>query len=233
MQIAEHIDILLTRPPAEQRPQIRHRVRSGLRRTYRNGLKRVLDVALVVALAPVALPCVGLFALLIRLEDGSPAFYGQSRLGRGGKVFRCWKLRTMVTDADRLLDTHLESDPRARAEWDLYQKLRNDPRITRTGRWLRATSLDELPQLWNVLRGEMSLVGPRPMLPEQRVRYTGSAYYRLRPGLTGPWQVSDRNDCAFERRASWDRCYSSRLSLAFDLLILLRTVYVVMDKKGR
>lgn len=227
-----HLETTSRRVQLELTGSLRNTPRSMARLAYRNGFKRVLDVSLVVLAAPFVFPVLALLALLIRLDDGGPAFFGQNRLGRGGREFRCWKLRTMNPNAEQMLVTHLQEDPAARDEWDVYQKLSMDPRITRMGGWLRATSLDELPQLWNVLCGDMSLVGPRPMLPEQQVLYLGLAYFRLRPGLTGPWQISARNDSAFVRRASWDRYYNSHLSLGFDVLILLGTVRVVLGRKG-
>jgi exopolysaccharide production protein ExoY len=176
-----------------------------------DSIKRYIDIALVLASAPVSLLLVGVFALLIWL-DGGKAFFGQQRVGRNGKTFTCWKLRTMVPDAERQLEQYLERDPTARAEWDRTQKLKHDPRITRIGRFLRATSADELPQLWNVLVGDMSLVGPRPMLPEQQPLYPGTAYYDLRPGITGFWQVSDRNQSSFASRAIYDAEYARNMS---------------------
>ena len=138
----------------------------------------------------------------------------------------------MVVDADARLAAHLAADPALRAEWDETQKLKRDPRITAVGRLLRKTSLDELPQLWNVLKGDMSLVGPRPMMPEQRALYPGRAYYQMRPGLTGPWQVSDRNAVSFAGRAEFDADYARRMSLATDLCILFLTVWVVLRGTG-
>ena len=165
-------------------------------------------------------------------RDGGPAFYVQDRIGLDGRVFRLWKLRSMVIDADQRLAAHLAADPALRAEWDETQKLKRDPRITAVGRLLRKTSLDELPQLWNVLKGDMSLVGPRPMMPEQRALYPGRAYYQMRPGLTGPWQVSDRNEVSFAGRAEFDADYAGRMSLATDLGILFLTVWVVLRGTG-
>ena len=129
-------------------------------------------------------------------------------------MFRLWKLRSMVVDADRKLEEYLCANPAARAEWDETQKLKDDPRITAAGRLIRKTSLDELPQLWNVLIGDMSLVGPRPMMPQQAELYPGRDYYRLRPGLTGLWQISDRNATSFAARAAYDAEYSRQMSLA-------------------
>ncbi|SDY32990.1 Sugar transferase involved in LPS biosynthesis (colanic, teichoic acid) [Jannaschia faecimaris] len=200
--------------------------------SYREHLKRGLDILLVMLAAPVALPLVALIALIVAC-DGGPAFYSQDRLGRGGRRFRMWKLRSMVVDADAALAAHLDGNPTARAEWVRNQKLANDPRITRLGQLIRRTSLDELPQLWNVLTGDMSLVGPRPMLPEQRVLYPGHTYFRLRPGLTGNWQVSDRNATTFAARADFDLTYDRALSLLTDLTIIAATVGVVLRATGR
>jgi lipopolysaccharide/colanic/teichoic acid biosynthesis glycosyltransferase len=193
--------------------------------------KRVLDVVLVLLAAPFVLPVVLGLGLLIR-RDGGAAFYCQPRIGRGGKVFRLWKLRSMVPDADRRLEAHLRADPLARAEWDETQKLKEDPRITAAGRLIRKTSLDELPQLWNVLLGDMSLVGPRPMMPQQAELYPGRDYYRLRPGLTGLWQISDRNQTSFAARAAYDAEYSRQMSLVTDVLVLFATVWVVLRGTG-
>lgn len=193
--------------------------------------KRALDIALILVVVPVALTLVGLFALLARL-DGGPAFYGQARVGRGGRLFTCWKIRTMVPDADARLAGHLAANPEARAEWDECQKLRDDPRVTAFGRLLRATSLDELPQLWNVFIGEMSLVGPRPFTPDQTSLYVGRCYYKLRPGLTGYWQVGGRNDVSFAARAIDDSRYAREMSLAVDLGVIVRTIGVVLSRKG-
>lgn len=207
--------------------------RSGTRRSsfYRRCGKRLLDIAFVLAGLPVILFVIAAAAMAISLSGGRP-FFAQDRLGQGGRVFRFWKLRTMVPDAEQALERHLAENPQARVEWDTYQKLRDDPRITRVGRVLRKTSLDELPQVWNVLRGDMSLVGPRPMLPEQYPRYPGKAYLELRPGLTGPWQISERNGSAFAGRGGYDDAYARELSLATDLGILLVTLRVVAQATG-
>ena len=170
---------------------------------YRNVFKRAFDVVFVVLVGVVVLPFVLVLALFIAL-DGRAPFYRSDRVGKHGRTFRMLKLRTMVKDADKQLDDYLQMDVQARNEWAVTQKLKDDPRITFLGRVLRKFSLDELPQLWNVLMGDMSLVGPRPMMPSQRVLYPGLAYYGLRPGLTGIWQISDRNACSFSRRADFD-----------------------------
>jgi exopolysaccharide production protein ExoY len=186
----------------------------------------------VLLAAPIVLPLVAALALFVR-RDGGPAFYIQDRVGQGGRLFRCWKLRSMVPDADAELKAHLERDPAARREWAVHQKLKDDPRITPIGRIIRKTSMDELPQLWNVLCGDMSLVGPRPMMPEQSMLYPGEAYYRLRPGLTGFWQISARNGTAFADRAHYDSQYDSRLSFLTDTLVLIATVRVVLRGTGQ
>lgn len=193
--------------------------------------KRCLDVALVLLTAPVSLLIIGLLAALVWL-DGGHAFYTQERLGRNGRVFPLWKLRSMVPDADERLRQYLAENPEARQEWASSQKLKNDPRVTALGRYLRKYSLDELPQLWNVLVGDMSLVGPRPMFPVQRVLYPGTAYFDFRPGLTGLWQISERNGCTFAERATYDNRYAESVSLATDLQILFKTVAVVFRGTG-
>lgn len=194
--------------------------------------KRLLDIALIVFAAPVALLLIAVAAVLLWIEGGSP-FYRQARLGRKGETFQILKLRTMVRDADRKLEAYLAADPKMRAEWDRTQKLRHDPRITPTGHFLRKTSLDELPQLWNVLRGDMSLVGPRPMLPEQLPLYGDAAhYFALRPGITGYWQVSQRNESAFAARTALDMAYLYDVSFAEDARILWRTVGAVVNRTG-
>lgn len=194
-------------------------------------VKRCFDILAVIISAPVTLPLIGILALLVRLDGGS-AFFGQQRLGRNGEIFTIWKLRSMVPDADRVLDEYLQQDPAAKSEWDRTQKLRNDPRITWLGRYLRKYSADELPQLWNVLVGHMSLVGPRPMFPEQRAQYPGTSYFEMRPGLTGLWQVSDRNECSFAERATHDTRYAGIMSFGTDIRILLMTVLVVVRGTG-
>jgi lipopolysaccharide/colanic/teichoic acid biosynthesis glycosyltransferase len=209
------------------------RVRRAPTRTglYRSYFKRAFDILAVLLAAPFVLPVVLVMGLLVR-RDGGSAFYCQDRVGRGGAVFRIWKLRSMVVDADQKLEAYLATDPVARAEWDEHQKLKSDPRITAVGRLIRKTSLDELPQLFNVLRGDMSLVGPRPMMPDQARLYPGRAYYRLRPGLTGFWQISDRNETSFAGRAAYDTQYARRLSLPTDVKVIFATIMVVLRGTG-
>lgn len=198
---------------------------------YRAGFKRVFDVLAILGAAPLVIPVMVLLALIVALGGGNP-FYKQRRVGLNGHIYTMWKFRSMVANADAALATYLRAHPAARAEWDRTQKLKNDPRITPVGRILRKTSLDELPQLLNVLKGEMSLVGPRPMLPEQQGMYPGTAYYKLLPGITGPWQVSARNETAFAERATFDTRYHNTCTFAGDLKMLLATVAVVTRATG-
>lgn len=198
---------------------------------YRNFGKRALDITAVTLASVFVVPLILLLALAVAM-DGSSPFYWNDRVGLGGRTFRMLKLRTMVPNADQMLEQYLSRNPEARLEWDSTQKLKADPRITRVGRFLRKTSLDELPQLWNVLLGDMSLVGPRPMMPSQRTLYNGLAYYAVRPGITGPWQVSDRNEVEFSKRAEFDRQYEADISLLTDLRLLLATTRVVIRGTG-
>lgn len=212
-------------------PAISAMPRASLNGPYRRGLKRVFDLCAVLAAAPVVVPVIAGLAVAVAISGGQP-FYTQERVGMGGRVFRMWKLRSMVRGADALMEAHLAADPAARAEWDTTQKLKNDPRITRFGRFLRRSSLDELPQLWNVVTGEMSLVGPRPMMVNQRTLYPGTAYYALRPGITGLWQTAGRNRTTFAARAEYDAAYEAEVTLKRDLLVLWRTVNVVVNATG-
>ena len=196
--------------------------------------KRALDIVGaglgLVVLAPFFL----IVAMMVR-ADGGPAFFAHQRVGRGGKLFGCLKFRSMVIDSQARLEALLANDPAARAEWDATRKLKNDPRITRIGRFLRSTSLDELPQLINVLRGEMSLVGPRPVQEAEIDRYYGASaahYMAVRPGITGLWQVSGRSETSYESRVALDVAYVSRPSLLADIAILLRTPVAVLSRRG-
>ena len=198
---------------------------------YRRGLKRVVDLAVVLMLA---LPVLAVVLILVALvmRDGHSPFFLQERLGKGGRVFRMVKLRTMVPNAERVLADTLAASPAARAEWEHHQKLRRDPRITPVGALLRRTSLDELPQLVNVALGHMSLVGPRPMMPCQRSLYPGHEYFEMRPGVTGFWQVADRHESSFAERAAFDRRYHEELSFGTDLRVMWQTVGVVASASG-
>lgn len=196
--------------------------------------KRSFDLIGSLVLLLVMLPVFVLVALLVTIEGG-PVFYVHQRVGRGGKPFGCLKFRTMLVDGDRLLQSLLDSNPSARREWESGHKLRNDPRITRIGTFLRQYSLDELPQLLNVLRGEMSLVGPRPVVSSELDRFYGgmaAAYMSVRPGITGPWQVSGRSSVHYDRRVALDIAYAANHSFAGDLVILGRTVGAVLSRRG-
>ncbi len=198
---------------------------------YRMVGKRTLDILLILIASPIVVPVVALFALIIATDGHSP-FFKQLRVGKDGRRFTMWKLRTMVPNAEEMLARHLEQNPAAREEWENKQKLQNDPRCTRIGRAFRKTSLDELPQLINVLLGDMSLIGPRPMMPDQQSLYPGRAYYKLRPGMTGLWQVSKRNESEFAARAEFDDTYHADLSFWVDMKILVKTAFVVVRGTG-
>ena len=207
----------------------------GTRTGYRAFGKRALDLALGLALIPFALPIIGLIAILVRRDDGGAPFFGHTRVGREGAEFRCWKIRTMVPDAETRLAEHLAADPKAAAEWEAEVKLTHDPRITRLGAFLRKTSLDELPQLWNVLKGDMSFVGPRPVPKKELEKYGAfkPSYLAVRPGITGLWQVSGRNEVSYAERVQLDVDYHRNHDLAMDLGILVRTAGVVLRPTGK
>ncbi|MGR3502343.1 sugar transferase [Pseudaestuariivita sp.] len=200
-------------------------------RPYRRVFKRALDVTLVLMAAPAVLFVLVILAAAIAMDGVNP-FYRQKRLGQNGRVFSMWKLRSMVRNADALLESHLASDIKARREWELTQKLKVDPRITPIGRIIRKSSLDELPQLWNVLIGDMSLVGPRPMMVAQKELYPGTHYEQMRPGITGLWQISERNECSFADRSIFDSAYHQSMSFKTDCVILVRTLGVVARGTG-
>lgn len=208
-------------------------VRNNLARRSNRWIKRAFDLAgatvLLIALAPAML----FIAWRVR-QSGASAFYGHIRIGQGGTPFKCLKFRSMRPDADRVLQELLAKDPAAKAEWQQNFKLRDDPRITPIGHFLRRTSLDELPQIINVIRGEMSLVGPRPVVPEELERYGDAAplYLEAKPGITGLWQVSGRSDTTYAERVSLDAWYVRNWSLWYDIAILLKTVRVVLDRRG-
>ncbi len=215
----------------EDREPQKQSIKPPRRGAYRAVFKRVMDVTAVVLAGPIIVPLVFGLALGVR-RDGGGAFYSQLRVGMDGRHFRMWKLRSMVTDADDRMADYLAANPQARAEWEATQKLKSDPRITRFGQFLRRSSLDELPQLWNVLIGEMSLVGPRPIMLNQQALYPGTSYYGLRPGITGYWQTGERNGTTFQQRAGYDDAYEADLSLTTDLKVLSRTLGVVMNCTG-
>ena len=196
--------------------------------------KRALDIAGALVLLVVFSPLMLVIALLMLPQRG-PAFFGHNRVGQGGAEFACLKFRTMVPDAEARLKDLLERDPDARRQWQADHKLDNDPRITRFGNFMRRSSLDELPQLLNVLRGDMSLVGPRPVTRAELQRYgkDDASYLALRPGLTGKWQVSGRNDISYAGRVALDSAYARDFSIRGDVTILLQTVGVVLGATGK
>ena len=195
---------------------------------------RVADIVLASAMLAFILPLWLAVALLIKLQDGGPVIFAHRRLGRGGRTFYCLKFRSMVVDSDVRLAQLLQRDPLARAEWEADHKLRRDPRVTPLGNFLRRSSIDELPQLLNVLTGDMSLVGPRPIVGAEVARYGRwfGAYCAVRPGLSGLWQVSGRNDVSYRRRVALDRLYASRRSFGLYLYILAKTVPAVLMREG-
>ncbi len=196
--------------------------------------KRIFDVIIASITLIVFLPLFAFVVLLLKLTDPGPVIFRHIRVGQGGRRFACFKFRSMVLDSDKVLKTLLESDPAARKEWDRTQKLANDPRITPVGKFLRQSSLDELPQLINVIRGDMSLVGPRPIVPSELTRYGDklSLYLLARPGITGIWQVSGRNDCGYDRRIEMDANYVRNWRFSTDFVILLRTLGAVLAQRG-
>lgn len=218
---------------------VRPRATGGGRRGVPDGFyarhgKRALDLVGASVLLIAFLPLLLMIIVLMMTQRG-PIMFGHQRVGRSGKEFRCLKFRTMVVDAEERLQSLLARDVRARKEWQLNHKLEDDPRITGTGQFLRRTSLDELPQLVNVLRGEMSLVGPRPVTRAELQRYgdASASYLALRPGLTGSWQVSGRNDITYPARVAMDDRYARSFSLTGDVGLLLRTVGVVLGATGK
>ncbi|MDQ0571968.1 exopolysaccharide production protein ExoY [Variovorax paradoxus] len=175
-----------------------------------------------------------LLAIGVFLSSGAPVLYSQPRFGRGGRVFKFYKFRSMLPNSAQILEEHLRKDPVARQQWDDYQKLENDPRITRFGKFIRKTSLDELPQFWNVLVGDMSLVGPRPCMLDQKGLYGAdwSFYCAVRPGITGLWQVSGRNQLSYKKRVALDVAYVETLSVGRDIGIFIKTIWVVAVGHG-
>ncbi|SHG85708.1 sugar transferase [Cognatishimia maritima] len=201
---------------------------------YAPTVKRGFDFLLALLLLPAIVPVILCLVLWMRL-DGGPGLFGHLRIGKDGRPFRCWKIRTMVPDADQVLAELLRSDPLMCAEWAADQKLRQDPRVTPLGALLRRTSLDELPQIWNVLVGDMSLVGPRPVTKDELARYGAvkHSYLSVRPGITGLWQVSGRNGVGYSARVALDEVYCADVTFKQDLKILLKTAGVVLRCTGQ
>ncbi|HEU4622998.1 MAG TPA: sugar transferase [Burkholderiaceae bacterium] len=195
-----------------------------------NAIDRLCGLALLIALSPL----MAYVAWRIWREDGAPVLFAHWRVGKQGRLFRCYKFRSMLRNSEEVLARLLTEDPQARAEWERDQKLRNDPRITRIGHFLRKTSLDELPQLLNVVKGEMSLVGPRPITLQELKRYGPAKphYLAVKPGMTGLWQVSGRNNTTYDRRVELDRHYVESRCALLNAWILFKTVLVVVTRDG-
>ena len=209
-------------------------VRNGLLLAPLRVVKRVMDVAIAAAVLVVGMPLLLAIAGLVKLSGPGGVLYGHKRIGRHGRTFTAWKFRTMHRGADVLLRQHFERFPAARLEWERDQKLRDDPRVTRIGRFLRRLSLDELPQMWNVLRGEMSVVGPRPIVDDEVARYGDSfdLYTVVKPGITGLWQVSGRTDVGYDMRVRLDEFYVRHWSPWLDAYVLVRTVVALLCRRG-
>jgi Undecaprenyl-phosphate galactose phosphotransferase WbaP len=210
-------------------------VNQGPRRLFRyRVLKRGLDVFLVVAFSPLLLPLIAVIAVAIRTGSPGPIFFSHRRIHRHGAFFSMWKFRTMCGNSQKVLDDYLEAHPEARAEWLKNHKLRHDPRVTPIGNLLRRTSLDELPQLWNVLTGSMSLVGPRPIVAAEVEKYGPyfADYCRVKPGITGLWQISGRSQTSYDERVRLDRRYARNWTFLGDLRILCKTLASVVNQDG-
>ena len=210
------------------------RVQNNLARKSNRIMKRIFDIVATVCGGILILPILAIVAVLIYLDSPGPIVFGHKRVGQGGKEFPCYKFRSMVPNAQEALEVYLKENPAAREEWERDFKLKDDPRVTRIGKFLRKTSLDELPQLWNVLVGDMSLVGPRPIVRDEIVKYGDyiNDFYLVPPGITGVWQVSGRSDTTYEERVLMDSWYVHNWSVWIDIVYLLKTVLVVYKAKG-
>jgi len=209
-------------------------IKNNLKSLTNRSVKMLFDMTLSIVSLPLLIPMIGVIGAVIRLETKGPAIYEHERIGRNGKPFRCYKFRTMHKDAEERLKEMLGRNEEIRNEWENNWKLKNDPRITRVGRFLRKTSLDELPQIFNVLKGEMSLVGPRPYLPREKasIEENLQTICSARPGITGLWQVSGRSDTNYKYRVKLDAWYVMNWSIWFDIVILFKTVKVVLKAEG-
>lgn len=209
-------------------------LRRESRTVYSLVFKRFFDLILALTLLPLLVPLLAIIWTIARL-DGGPGFFGHKRVGLYGRAFRCWKIRTMVVDSEARLIAYLSANPEAAAEWARDHKLTDDPRVTKIGKFLRATSLDELPQIWNVIRGDMSFVGPRPVVRAEMKKYGHfrPSYMSMRPGITGIWQVSGRNDVDYANRIQMDVQYLYSASLLLDTEIILSTGLSVLGKTGK
>jgi exopolysaccharide production protein ExoY len=197
--------------------------------------KRIFDILFSISVFTLGSPFFIILFLLIKLSSKGPALYGQARIGRGGKCFLCLKFRTMYPDADSRLQILLKENPNLKKEWEENFKLKNDPRVTPIGRFLRKTSLDELPQFWNVLKGDLSVVGPRPLVRTELQRFLGKRAEKIlsvRPGLTCFWQVSGRNDISYQNRIELDEYYVDTRSNITDILLIIKTIKHMIQPKG-
>jgi undecaprenyl-phosphate galactose phosphotransferase len=211
------------------------KINNNLKSPYNRFIKRTFDLAVSILFMPVLIPFICMLGLLIKLDSPGPVFYRHKRVGRNRKAFGVYKFRSMFRDSRERLEKILKTDPEAKKEWETSFKLRNDPRITRMGAFLRKTSLDELPQIFNVLKSEMSLVGPRPVIDEEITKYykeCADYYHLVRPGITGLWQVSGRNDVDYDVRVRLDTWYVLNWSVWLDVLMLLKTIRVVLKREG-
>lgn len=197
-------------------------------------LTRVLDIGLILLAAPYILFFFVIISIMIMLDSKGGPFYKQTRIGKGGRKFQAYKFRTMVLNADQVLQRYLDESPELNAEWKATHKLKKDPRVTRVGAILRKLSLDEMPQFWNIIIGDMALIGPRPIVDAEIEKYGKcfELYIQARPGLTGLWQVSGRSDTSYQYRVQLDEYYLLNRSLKLDIIILLKTVSVVLARKG-
>ena len=211
------------------------KIKNNLKVIFNQFLKRTFDIIVSILLLPLVIPIIVVFGVLIKLDSEGPVFFIQHRLGRGEKTFKCIKFRTMYMNSDKILEEYLAKNPKAKEEWEKFKKLKGyDPRVTRVGRFLRKTSLDELPQIFNVLKGDMSLVGPRPYLPRE-VSDMGEfkdIILTIRPGITGLWQISGRNELTFKDRLKLDTWYVLNWSFWLDIVILFKTIKVVLKGEG-
>jgi len=198
--------------------------------------KRIFDILFSLIALTILLPFFIVISLIIKFSSRGPVFYAQERVGRGGSRFKCWKFRTMHQDADRKLAALLSADSKLKREWDLFHKLKKDPRIAPFGHFLRKTSLDELPQFWNVLKGDLSVVGPRPVVPDELLKHfdheATQKILSIRPGITCIWQVSGRNDTSYRTRVKLDKRYVETRSLFLDLKLVAKTIPSLFSTKG-
>jgi len=211
------------------------KIKNNLDSKINQFIKSTFDITVSIIMLPVLLPLIFILGLLIKLDSPGPIFFTHQRIGKNGKVIKVYKFRTMYIDAEKRLKEILQKDEEARKEWETYYKLKNDPRVTKIGKFLRKTSLDELPQIFNVLKGEMSLVGPRPVIKDEIEKYYkdfAEYYYMVKPGITGLWQVSGRSNTDYDFRVEIDTCYVLNWSLWLDIIILFKTIKVVLKREG-